>query len=247
MEAYLDSGHIKLEQDFTDLDDRMSLSERPVALAQRESYLVRDANRDECNVFRNIGGMESCIKVEDDTDLDEKWPVTGGPQEYSEQEDSYWNAGNVCGRKIDLESHMKIEENDTDLDEKDLVKERCSRDSEQEDAKKNSGYVFGSFESQVKSNQENICNFDGNQSVTNRLSRQNYQCDVQVMPLERRQSGPHKFCNIKQEEFDDDDNGIIGGFIDDSDNEDMLLDTKHDKEELKQKTIEAYHMHVSRF
>ena len=203
MEAYLHQGHIKLEQDLTDLHDRKSLSERPVALPQRESYLFRDTNRNECNVFRNTSDMESCIKEEHDTDLDENGPVT----------------------------------------------DRCFRENEHEYAKRYSGNVFGndgSFQSQVKPNQEISCNFNGNQSVTNGFSRLKYQCDV-VIPLERKQSGPLKICNIKQEEFDDDVNGIIGGFLDDGDNEDLLLDNQHDKEELKQKILEDHHMHVSRF
>lgn len=204
METILDPGHIELEHHPIDPNDGKSISDRPIEVPQRESYLFEDANRKRSNVFRNIDGTETRIKLEEDeTDLDEVGPVTSThPAEFGQfNKSSNGNANNLLRREESIESHIKIEEGDTNLDE--------------------------------------------NWPVTDTLSRQHYQCDVMLIPLESRQ-GPHKICNIKQEEFGDDVNGIIAGFLDD-DNDDILLDNEHNREELKQKGLEDHHAQVSRF
>ena len=148
-----------------------------------------------------------------------------------------------------LESvHVKLEYVDADSCKVRSISESPPQGRDQfEQSTGNDGSVFESetvLEFCVKE-EENDADLDVYGSAIDTLSREKYRCDEQVSSFENMHDVPYQICNIKQEELEDDD-GIIGGFLEDCE-ADALLESKYDTEELMRESSGSRYPQVSYF
>lgn len=184
-------------------------------------------------------GLETgCVKFKQDySDLDEISSISEKPSRDIDQfEDVNRNADYIFGSEGSLECHVKEEEDDGDLDENGQVTDRLlSKRDQFEDTCRSTSDMFESetvLEFFIKE-EENIKDCDENCPFTKSSSTENDRCGEQV--LERGRDVLHKSCNIKQEEVEDDFNGIIEGFLDECDDQGLMQD------------VEDHYSQVSRF
>lgn len=184
-------------------------------------------------------GLETgCVKFKQDySDLDEISSISEKPSRDIDQfEDVNRNADYIFGSEGSLECHVKEEEDDGDLDENGQVTDRLlSKRDQFEDTCRSTSDMFESetvLEFFIKE-EENIKDCDENCPFTKSSSTENDRCGEQV--LERGRDVLYKSCNIKQEEVEDDFNGIIEGFLDECDDQGLMQD------------VEDHYSQVSRF
>lgn len=159
--------------------------------------------------------------------------------------DLWGQSSSAVGVKIEsgLETaHIKLELDDADSR---TTSESPPREIDQlEPLIRNDSNVFESetvLEFCIKE-EEDDAEFDEYGSVIDTLSKENLQCDEQVSLLRNSQDLSYKICNIKQEEVEDD-NGIIGGFLENFE-DDVLLENEYNTEKIMQEQFESHYPQV---